>query len=585
MKDFIKQVAAVITGFLIIGGFTAVIGIIMLVSALSMGKTQPVLTKGSVLNIDLGSAINERTQENPFAEILGENMVSSQGLDELKKAIKVAKENDKVAGIYIKGGITVADYAVLEELRKALVDFKESKKFVLAYGDNFSQGAYYVASVADKVLLNPSGILDWHGIASQPMFYKEVLDKLGVRMQIFRVGTFKSAVEPFTNTQMSPANRAQVTSFIHDIWSVICKDVAASRNLSVDSLNRYADRYITFSEASDYVRLGLVDSLAYLDEARTALRRYSKQEKVNLVSPKDLAALDNPSSSNYVAVYFAEGNIVDVSSSSPMNTTSEIVGNQVVEDLDRLANDDQVKAVVLRINSGGGSAYASEQMWRAIQLLKAKKPVVVSMSGMAASGGYYMSCGADYIFAEPTTLTGSIGIFGMVPDVSNLLTQKIGLHFDVVKTNQSSDFGAMGRGFNPAESAVMQAHVNRGYALFLKRVAEGRKMTTQQVDSIAQGRVWTGQQALAIRLVDKLGTLEDAVAEAAKRANLKDYATYNAPAPKDWMEQLTGALKPNYMENHVREVLGVYYEPLRFLQSLDSKSYIQARLPYELNIR
>lgn len=588
MKEFFKYVLATIVGFICVTAFMGIMSLIMFFSIMATSDTQPTVSDGSVLRIELNGTVSERATENPFAELMGNKALASQGLDDLLKAIKVAKTNDKIKGIYLEGGLLSADFASLEELRKALVDFKQSKKFVVAYADQYTQGSYYLASAADKVWLNPSGMLDWHGIASQPIFFTDLMKKVGVKMQVFKVGTFKSAVEPYILTEMSEPNRQQVQSFIGDIWQHFCQDVSASRKISTDSLNAFADRYVTFAEANDYVRLKMVDELTYIDQVRTKLQKLSQQDKVNFISPAELAKLDVPaSSSNDIAIYYAEGTIVDVSTQSPLNSTqSEIVGSKVVSDLDKLAKDESVKAVVLRINSGGGSAYASEQMWRAVQQLKAKKPVVVSMSGMAASGGYYLSCGADYIVADKTTLTGSIGIFGMVPDASELLTDKLGLHFDVVKTNVSSDFGAMGRGFNAAESAAMQNYVNRGYRLFLKRVADGRKMTPEQVDKIVQGRVWTGNQALKIKLVDKLGTLNDAVAEAAKRAKLQDYAICTFPAKTPWFEQLMNeTTQRDYLEEKLQSALGVYYEPLRFVSTYDKHNVLQARMFYVPNFQ
>lgn len=588
MKEFFKYVLATIVGFICVTAFMGIMSLIMFFSIMATSDTQPTVSDGSVLRIELNGTVSERATENPFAELMGNKALASQGLDDLLKAIKVAKTNDKIKGIYLEGGLLSADFASLEELRKALVDFKQSKKFVVAYADQYTQGSYYLASAADKVWLNPNGMLDWHGIASQPIFFTDLMKKVGVKMQVFKVGTFKSAVEPYILTEMSEPNRQQVQSFIGDIWQHFCQDVSASRKISTDSLNAFADRYVTFAEANDYVRLKMVDELTYIDQVRTKLQKLSQQDKVNFISPAELAKLDVPaSSSNDIAIYYAEGTIVDVSTQSPLNSTqSEIVGSKVVSDLDKLAKDESVKAVVLRINSGGGSAYASEQMWRAVQQLKAKKPVVVSMSGMAASGGYYLSCGADYIVADKTTLTGSIGIFGMVPDASELLTDKLGLHFDVVKTNVSSDFGAMGRGFNAAESAAMQNYVNRGYRLFLKRVADGRKMTPEQVDKIAQGRVWTGNQALKIKLVDKLGTLNDAVAEAAKRAKLQDYAICTFPAKTPWFEQLMNeTTQRDYLEEKLQSALGVYYEPLRFVSTYDKHNVLQARMFYVPNFQ
>lgn len=585
MKDFLKFTLASFLGTICVFIFAGIMSLMMGIMVAVSTSSKPSLTDGTVLRINLSGTVNERAKEDPFGKILGRNNLESQGLDELIKAVRVAKTNDKVKGIYIEGGALSADFASMEELRKALVDFKKSKKFILSYADTYTQGAYYVASVADQVLLNPSGMLDWHGIASQPIFYTDLLKKVGVKMQVFKVGTFKSAVEPFILTQMSDANRMQVQSFVGDIWQGVCRDVAASRHLPVDSLNAYADRYVTLAQASDYVSMHLVDGLTYIDQVRDKLRKLAQADQVTFISASDLAKMDTPKSGDgTVAVYYAEGDIVDEIATSP--TASQIVGQKVVADLDQLANDDEVKAVVLRINSGGGSAYASEQMWRAVQLLKKKKPVVVSMGGMAASGGYYMSCGADYIVAEPTTLTGSIGIFGMVPDASGLLTEKLGLHFDVVKTNASSDFGAMGRAFNSQETAAMQTYVNQGYRQFLKRVADGRKMKVEDVDKIAQGRVWTGRQALGIKLVDRLGTLDDAIAEAARRAKLQSYGTMSCPmSEKWWVQYLDNATQKDYLEEKLQSTLGVYYAPLRFVSTLKGQAQLQARMYFVPNFR
>lgn len=586
MKQFFKYVLATIVGLVCTSIFMLIMGLAMLGMIAATSETKPAVSDGTILHITLSGALSERAIDNPFSELMNNDAVKSQGLDDLIKAIRVAGNNDKIKGIYLEGGVLSADFASLEELRHALLDFKKSKKFIYAYADTWTQGAYYLATTADKIAVNPSGMLDWHGIASQPIFYTDLLKKVGVKMQVFKVGTFKSAVEPYILTEMSEANRRQVQSFVGDIWTGFCQDVSRSRKLPTDSLNAYADRYTPLADARDYVSLRLVDTLSYVDGVRDKLRALSGQEKVKFVSPVELAKLDEPvKEKNRIVVYYAEGDIVDEVANNPFSTqTPQIVGSKVVEDLDKLMNDETVKAVVLRINSGGGSAYASEQMWRAVQLLKKKKPVVVSMSGMAASGGYYLSCGADYIVAEPTTLTGSIGIFGMIPDASELLTEKLGLHFDVVKTNQASDFGVMGRPFNAGESAAMQAYVNRGYALFLKRVAAGRKMQVADVDKIAQGRVWTGRQAQKLKLVDKLGTLDDAIAEAARRAKVSRYAVDAAPAKASWMENLMQSVaKQDYMEQKLRLALGEYYAPLQFVTGLRGRANLQARIFFAPN--
>jgi len=548
MKSFLKQVLAVIVGICSVGAFATLMFFVMLGVMLATGDEKQSVSDNSILRIKLtGTVVDRSTPDNPLNQLLGRSEASSQGLDVLIDAIKTAKSDKRIKGIYIEGGTMSSDFATLQELRGALVDFKSSGKFIVSYADSYTQGAYYIASVGDRVLINPSGLLDWHGIAMQPMFWTGLMEKVGVKAQVFKVGTYKSAVEPFILKEMSPANREQVESMITDLWKETCTAVATSRKLSPDSLNAYADRYITLADGADYKRLKLVDDLTYVDQVREELRKRMNDKEVTFVSPEVVAAQaeDTGDDDNQVAVYYASGNIVDVAGSGAlMGGGDEIIGSRVVEDLDKLANDKDVKAVVLRINSGGGSAYASEQMWRAVQLLKKKKPVVVSMGGMAASGGYYMSCGANYIVAEPTTLTGSIGIFGLIPDFSGLVKDKLGLRFDVVKTNKASDFGTLSRPFDAAESAALQAHVNRGYALFLKRVADGRtaaghKMTPEAVDHIAQGRVWTGNQALKNGLVDKIGTLNDAILKAEQLAQTKNPAVVRYPAPKSWMESFS----------------------------------------------
>lgn len=588
MKSFLKQVLAVIVGICSVGAFATLMFFVMLGVMLATGDEKQSVSDNSILRIELtGTVVDRSTPDSPLNQLLGRSEASSQGLDVLIDAIKTAKGDKRIKGIYIEGGTMSSDFATLQELRGALVDFKSSGKFIVSYADSYTQGAYYIASVGDRVLINPSGLLDWHGIAMQPMFWTGLMEKVGVKAQVFKVGTYKSAVEPFILKEMSPANREQVESMITDLWKETCTAVGTSRKLSPDSLNAYADRYITLADGADYKRLKLVDDLTYVDQVREELRKRMNDKEVTFVSPEVVAAQaeDTGDDDNQVAVYYASGNIVDVAGSGAlMGGGDEIIGSRVVEDLDKLANDKDVKAVVLRINSGGGSAYASEQMWRAVQLLKKKKPVVVSMGGMAASGGYYMSCGANYIVAEPTTLTGSIGIFGLIPDFSGLVKDKLGLRFDVVKTNKASDFGTLSRPFDAAESAALQAHVNRGYALFLKRVADGRtaagrKMTPEAVDHIAQGRVWTGNQALKNGLVDKIGTLNDAILKAEQLAQTKNPAVVRYPAPKSWMESFNKEKQEDdYFERKMKLVLGDYYEPLNFIQNVDRGNYLQARL-------
>ena len=583
---FFQALLAVVIGGVVTSIFSTMIFFGVLGAVVSAGEVPAAITDHSVLCINLDATVEERAENNPFDKLIGGNYAEAQGLDDILVAIREAKTNSKIEGIYLKGGVLSTEAATIQEIRKALVDFKESGKFILAYAEIYSQGGYYLASVADKIMMNPSGMLEWKGLASQPIFYKELLEKLGVDMQVFRVGTYKSAVEPFICTEMSDANRAQVQSFVNDIWGNFLTDVSESRKISVDSLNAFANNYMFFNKAEATIDYGFVDTLVYDNGVRDVLRNHVGGVKVNLVTPKELASVVVPQTKdNEIAVYYAFGEIVDEKTSGLSGGSAEIVGSKIVKDLDKLMNDDKVKAVVLRINSPGGSAFASEQMWNAIELLKAKKPVVVSMGDYAASGGYYMSCNANRIFAEPATLTGSIGIFGMVPNVSGLLTEKLGLHFDVVKTNDAADFGAMGRGFNKKETAAMQAYIERGYDLFLTRVANGRGMTKEAVNEIAQGRVWTGQQALGIGLVDQLGTLEDAIAHAAELAETPDYAVGNYPAKDDFMTQFLDATKENYLERELRVLLGEHYRSLNVLKQIEGGNYLQARMPYDPNVR
>ena len=440
-------------------------------------------------------------------------------------------------------------------------------------------------------MVNPEGVVDWHGMASEPMFFKDAMAKVGVKMQVFKVGTFKSAVEPFTNTEMSEANREQVTSYLTSIWQNMLNDVSKSRKISVEKLNILADEYTALHPAQFLLENQLVDTLSYIDGVKAYLKQQmdlNDDDELSFISPKAMANAEIPGykeEDNKVAVYYAVGDIVQTAGGMSMSGNGpQIIGEKVVNDLRRLREDKDVKAVVLRVNSGGGSAYASEQIWREVELLKAEKPVVVSMGGMAASGGYYISCGANQIYAEPTTLTGSIGIFGMVPDMSELITQKVGVKFDVVKTNALSDFGAMGRPMNAEEGQLMQAMVERGYETFTGRVAIGRKMDIHKVKEIAEGRVWTGEQAKQLGLVDHLGNLDAAVKAAAKLAELDAYNTINYPEPEPWFQSLLKEKKSGYMEAELRETLGEYYTTFSLLRTIKQQDWLQMRLPFDPNI-
>ena len=590
MKDFFKYMSATVVGLIVFTLITGIIGAMCIVGMIASGSSAKDVSDNSVMVINLSGMLNERS-ESTFMDEIGGNTVGTIGLDDVLAAIDKAEGNDKIKGIYIEAGMLSADsYASLTAIRNALLDFKKSGKWIVAYGDVYTQGVYYVASVADKVFLNPSGQVDWHGIASQPIFLKDLMAKFGVKMQLAKVGAYKSAPEMFTADKMSDANREQVTAYINGLWQNVCKDVSESRKISVAQLNAYADSFVTLSDAKDFVKYKFVDKLIYTDGIKAEINKLLKNEAdddINTVSLADMKVVKGKEDKGEeIAVYYAYGDIVDSETGGMMSSGHSIVGKTVCQDLEDLMEDDDVKAVVLRINSGGGSAYASEQIWHYVEMLKKKKPVVVSMGGMAASGGYYISSGANWIVAEPTTLTGSIGIFGMFPDMSELLTQKLGVKFDEVKTNRHSAFGTPARPFNEEEMSYLNKYIDRGYNLFRQRVAQGRKMKVDNVEKIAQGRVWLGQDALKIKLVDELGGLDKAIAKAAQLAKLKEYHTSAYPGKVDWLDQLLNKTSGgSYIKAQMRQSLGEYYEPFMLLKDMNNHSAIQARVPFMMNIK
>lgn len=590
MKDFFKYMSATVVGLIVFTLLTGVIGAMCIVGMIASGSSAKDVSDNSVLVLDMSGMLDERS-ENSFMDELSGNTVGKIGLDDVLEAIGKAKDNDKIKGIYIEAGMLSADsYASLAAIRNALLDFRKSGKWIVAYGDVYTQGNYYVASVANKVFLNPSGQIDWHGIGSQAYYLKDLMAKFGVKMQLAKVGTYKSAPEMYTADKMSEANREQITAYINGIWQNVCKAVSESRKISVEALNTYADNLITFNDPKDFVKYKFVDKLIYTDQIDAEINKLLKKDAdatINTVSLSEMKVVKNKENKGgEIAVYYAYGNIVDNATGGMMSNEHNIVSKTVCDDLKALMDDDDVKAVVLRINSGGGSAYASEQIWHYVEMLKKKKPVVVSMGGMAASGGYYISSGANWIVAEPTTLTGSIGIFGMFPDFSGLLTQKLGVKFDEVKTNKNSTFGTPARPFNEEEMRYLGNYIDRGYALFRSRVAQGRKMKVEQVEKIAQGRVWLGQDALKIKLVDELGGLDKAVAKAAKLAKLDEYHTAAYPGKTSWIDQLLDQMTgESYINAQTREALGEYYEPFMLLKDISRQSAIQARIPFYINIK
>ncbi|MCF0160922.1 MAG: signal peptide peptidase SppA, partial [Bacteroidaceae bacterium] len=477
--------------------------------------------------------------------------------------------------------------ATAEAIRKALLQFKkDTGKFIISYGDNYSQNDYYIASVSDKMMINPKGVLEWIGLTGKVFYYKDLLDKAGIHFQIFKVGTYKSAVEPYIMNEMSDANKEQINSYLSDIWQQMLSNVSHSRHIPIDSLNTYANRGVLVEEGEDLIKLKLIDQTAYSEDVSKEIKRLMKldeDDEYHTLHLEEMANVQNKPNKfkeGEIAVYYAVG---EIQSASVYTTDAVIDQKKVCRDLRSLREDDNVKAVVLRVNSPGGSAFDSEQIWKDVVELKEKKPVVVSMGDYAASGGYYISCSASYIFAEPTTLTGSIGIFGMVPEAGELLDNKLGLHLQTVKTNEYSDFGSLNRPMNAGEQALMQKSIDRGYELFTKRCADGRKMQQNDIKAIAEGRVWTGKQAIQNGLVDELGGLNEAIAKAKELAKVTDTATSYYPAKPSLfdalLEQVSG---DSYIDGKLKKQFGEYYTGFNLLRCLDRTDYIQARLPYIL---
>ena len=590
MKQFLKYVLATIIGLVVFGIIMSIISVVTLVGMASMSSGGGNISENSVLVVKLDGELSERSEDNPLSSLLGSASPSKLGLEDIIAAIKRAETEDDIKGIYLEAGSLTSTPAAIEELHDALIAFKKSGKFIVSYGDNYSQGTYYLCSTADSVLINPSGMLDWKGLAMQTLYFKDLMDKAGVKMQVFKVGTYKSAVEPYLLSEISEANKEQISVFSGEIWDVITKDVAKNRKLTAETLNQYADSGIFVNDAKDYKKLKLVDKLAYSDEVPSVISNMMDvdQNDYNTITVSTLAGIAQSepkgTSGNIIAVYYAEGDIVQAPSASNIGgNNAEIVGEKVIDDLKKLAEDEDVKAVVLRVNSPGGSAYASEQIWHQVMNIKSKKPIIVSMGGYAASGGYYISCAADWIVAEPTTLTGSIGIFGMFPEAEELLNKKLGLHASVVKTNEYADMGGYFRPMNEGEKSLLQGYINRGYELFTKRCADGRKMKQDDIKAIAEGRVWTGIHAKQIGLVDQLGSLKDAIVVAQKKAKVSEYTIMTYPAKASMLDNLFKEVSgDSYADRKMRETFGEYYNIFSNMKSITNKTGIQASLPYYL---
>ena len=592
MKDFLKFTLATITGLMLVGAILTFFSIVVLVGLIASSEPTVQVKPNSVFVLNLNKPLSERAVEDPITMLMGEDYASI-GLNEVLTSIKKAKEEANITGIYLEAsGYSDASPAEWEEIRRALMNFKESGKFIVAYGDNYSQGEYYLCSVADKVILNPQGSIEWTGISSQPIFYKRLLEKIGVTMNIFKVGTYKSAIEPFIATEMSEANREQTHAYLNSIWTRITEDIATSRSISTKDLNKYADEMIALSPTERFIEAGMADTLLYKDEVKEYLKKLThtnSHQSLNTLSLKEMKAIEEvaifPKNEGRIAVYYAVGEIMDDIPGGTFSTEECIVGSQTIKELSQLREDDQVKAVVLRVNSPGGSAFASEQIWNEVVKLKAKKPVIVSMGGMAASGGYYISCAADSIFAEATTLTGSIGIFGMMPNMEGLLSDKLGLDFDIVKTNRYADFASPTRPMTEGEKALLQKTIERGYDLFVTRCAEGREMSKDALCRVAEGRVWTGEMAKELGLVDQIGGIDEAVKAAAEKAGLKEYTRATYPKQADLFNSLMQSGKERYIQTKLKEMTGGYDQHIRLMNRLKHAAPQQAHIGFDPNVK
>lgn len=588
MKDFFKNVFATMLGLFLFGIVMSFMGLMCLIGIIASSSSTTKIEDNSVLVLKLDGSMTEQEEENMMNSLQG---ISSLSFEGTMKAIKKAKNDDKVAGIYLEAGQFGADLAQAEEIEKALLDFRKSGKWIIAYGENYSTLGYYLASTANKIYLNKDGMIEWSGIGGEKVYYKNLLAKVGIKFVTTKVGKYKSAVEQLTADNISDADREQTQRYLDGWWNTILATVAKNRSLNKDSLNAYADRVITLEAPENMQKYKLVDGLIYNDQIANIVRKQlgiDKEDDINKLTVDDINADDTPVTGEHIAVYYAYGDIVDKASpQSIFQDDRQIVGNDMCKDLEDLAKDDDVKAVVIRVNSGGGSAYASEQIWHQISELKKVKPVVVSMSGAAASGGYYLSSNANWIVADPTTITGSIGIFGLFLDRSELYTKKLGINYAEVKTNRNSVFGASGHPFTPEQLSLLQNNVNRGYMLFKKRVAEGRKMTMEQVENIAQGRVWLGQDAIKLKLVDQLGGLDDAIVKAAKLAKMNDYETASYPSPLSTWEQLLGSYVggDDLLNGKMQAYLGEFYEPFKIINDAKHMDKVQARMPYIIKIK
>ncbi|MCC6289377.1 MAG: signal peptide peptidase SppA [Chitinophagaceae bacterium] len=584
MRSFLKFFTAALLALII---FTGVIFFIFFIIVSSLASSQKKsVTEKSVLVLDLSRSFSDRKKDNTFSALSGDADMTPVPLYDLVRLINHAKGDSAIKGIYVKCNNNANGYAASEEIRNALMDFKQSKKFIIAYGDVISQKAYYVANAADKIYCNPKGSVDWKGFASQLFFLKNALNKLEIEPQIFYDGKFKSATEPLREEKMTEANRLQTTVWLGDLYKRLLITTAETRQIDTATLHQYANTY-AIKSATDAVKYKLIDAVKYDDEVKKELMQKSgapQVNEINFITIGSYAEAVNLKkySSDRIAVIYAEGDIV-----YGKGEDGQVGSDDFRVILARARNDKNIKAIVLRVNSPGGSALASEIIWRETQLAReAGKPFVVSMGDLAASGGYYISCGADSIFAQPNTLTGSIGVFGIIPNMQNFFKNKLGVTFDQVKTADNADVGTITRPLTPAEKLIVQREVDTIYADFKNRVAEGRKKDMSLIDSIAQGRVWTGNWAKTLGLVDKIGGLQDAVDCAARMAKLKEYSLREYPEPKSFLDMLKNNYSKAIKTKAIKEELGeeefLLYQQIKRVKNMTGK--IQTRLPYDITV-
>ena len=591
---FYKVVLAAFIGTLIalVINFFIKVGVVSsMISNLSKSESETSATvkPNSVLYMKLDYEIPDRTTDNPFGNINFQTMETSDatGLNEILRNIENAKTDANIKGIYLELSSIPTSMATIQEIRNKLIEFKESGKFIVAYGESYGQSAYYLASIADKIFLNPEGAMDLHGMASQIMFYKHLLEKLDIEMQIVRGpnNRFKSAVEPYFLDKMSEANREQMDKLLGTVWGQILASISQSRNISVEQLNQIADNLDVLFNAQKALEYGLVDNLYFKDQVLDELKGLTGSNKsINAVGNANYAKSykDKNVSKNEVAIIYASGQIFD----GKGNEEQAIYSENLSKTIRKAREDKNVKAIVLRVNSPGGSALASAIIGRELDLTKEVKPVIVSMGNYAASGGYWISAKADYIFADPTTLTGSIGVFGTFPNAQGFLNDKIGLTFDVAKTNENADFPNFTQPLTEFQYNKLQEMVGKTYNDFTQRVAEGRGLRQTFVDSIGQGRVWAGADAIGLGLVDKLGDMEDAIAYAVEKANLgNDYKVTEWPKQKDFFTRLMESMnKTDELDAAMKQKLGVYYNYYKGLENLNNNTGIQARMPFDMVI-